>query len=157
MGQQGKLSLNDELHLLALFLPYRIRVEKLFGESHRPDIDANGLGNSRLAPPDEFRTSAADVDNQQFPPVERKSPLNRQKRIGSLLVARYDANVQPQLLLKSAQHFRTILGISQRARTHRYDFFDKKILTPVQITSQHLESSLFCFRANAAGPLNTFP
>src|SRR5215510_9597701 len=136
MGQQGKLSLNDDLHLLALFLPYRIRVEKLFGESHRPDIDANGLGNSRLAPPDEFRTSAADVDNQQFPPVERMSPLNRQKRIGSLLVARYDANVQPKLLLKPAKHFRTILVISQRARTHPHHFFAQKILTPLPITFQ---------------------
>src|SRR5262247_2287859 len=112
MGQQGELSLDDEFHLLALFLPYRIRVEKLFGESHRPEIDTNGLSNSRLAPPDEFRTSAADVDNQQFPPVERKSPLNRQKRIGSLLVARYHTNVQPKLLLKPAQHFRAIVRIS---------------------------------------------
>src|SRR5215510_3017732 len=111
MGQQAKLSFNGELHLLALFLPYRIRGEKLFGESHRPDIDANGLGNSRLTSPDEFRTSAADVDNQQFPPVERKSPLNRQKRIGGLLVARYHTNVQPKLLLKPAQHFSAIVRI----------------------------------------------
>src|SRR5262245_42431855 len=77
MRQQGKLPLNDESHLLALFLAYGITVEKLFGESYRPDIDANGLGNSPLAAPNKFRTPAANVDNQQFPPVERKSPLNR--------------------------------------------------------------------------------
>src|SRR5262245_41742196 len=77
MRQQGKLPLNDESHLLALLLAYWIKVETLFGESYRPDIDANGLGHSPLAAPNKLRTPAANVDNQQFPPVERKSPLNR--------------------------------------------------------------------------------
>ena len=87
-------------------------MEKLLGEPHRPDIDANGLGNARLAAADKFRTSAADVDNQQFPPVERKSPLNREKRIRGLLVALYDANIKPELLLEAASHFSAVAGIS---------------------------------------------
>ncbi len=130
-------------------------MEKLLRESHGTDINAHGLGYTSLVTTDEFRTATANVDNQQFLLLKGKSPLNCQKGISSLLIARYDANIEPELLLEPCAHFGAVPGISESTGAHRDNFFDVEALTTFQIPLQNLKTSLFSFWIDGASLVDT--
>jgi hypothetical protein len=67
-------------------------MEKALCESYRADVYAKRFKNSGGVAPDEFRATAANIDDQQLFARKKEPFLNRQERVSGLFAPRYDAN-----------------------------------------------------------------